>query len=150
MKGTREEQGAGTRNVEVVLQKGRCTGCGTCEAVCPSSCLRMEVDQRKRVYVPRIDQRSCIECGVCLESCGAYAAVPGRPGAPVLDGGWVPFLLGKSYPAMLSVLSYRLYIDVDLNARPQAMAMSILIAFFVLILVVFYRRISQRILRSSP
>jgi putative spermidine/putrescine transport system permease protein len=61
----------------------------------------------------------------------------------------VPFLLGKSYPAMLSVLSYRLYIDVDLNARPQAMAMSILIALFVLILVVIYRRISERLVRRS-
>jgi putative spermidine/putrescine transport system permease protein len=61
----------------------------------------------------------------------------------------VPFLLGKSYPAMLSVLSYRLYTDVDLDARPQAMAMSILIAVFVLILVLFYRRLSQRILRRS-
>jgi putative spermidine/putrescine transport system permease protein len=61
----------------------------------------------------------------------------------------VPFLLGKSYPAMLSVLSYRLYIDVDLDARPQAMAMSILIALFVLILVVLYRRISQRLVRGS-
>jgi putative spermidine/putrescine transport system permease protein len=61
----------------------------------------------------------------------------------------VPFLLGKSYPAMLSVLSYRLYIDVDLDARPQAMAMSVLIALFVLILVVIYRRISQRLVRSS-
>ena len=50
---------------------------------------------------------------------------------------------------MLSVLSYRLYIDVDLDARPQAMAMSILIAVFVLILVSFYRRLSQRILRRS-
>jgi putative spermidine/putrescine transport system permease protein len=61
----------------------------------------------------------------------------------------VPFLLGKSYPAMLSVLSYRLYVDVDLDARPQAMAMSVLIALFVLILVVFYRRVSQRLLRRS-
>ena len=60
----------------------------------------------------------------------------------------VPFLLGKSYPAMLSVLSYRLYINVDLDARPQAMAMSILIAFFVLTLVVLYRRVSQRLVRS--
>ena len=61
----------------------------------------------------------------------------------------VPFLLGKSFPAMLSVLSYRLYTNVDLDARPQAMAMSILIAVFVLILVLFYRRLSQRILRRS-
>ncbi len=59
----------------------------------------------------------------------------------------VPYLLGKTYPAMLSVLSYRWYIDVDLNARPQAMAMSIFIAVFVMILVVFYQKIAGRVVR---
>ncbi len=57
----------------------------------------------------------------------------------------VPYLLGKSYPAMLSVLSYRWYIDVDLNARPQAMAISIFIAVFVMILVFFYRKIAGKL-----
>jgi putative spermidine/putrescine transport system permease protein len=61
----------------------------------------------------------------------------------------VPYLLGKSFPSMLSVLSYRLYIDVDLAARPQAMAMSILIALFVLLLVVLYRRLARRLVRSG-
>jgi putative spermidine/putrescine transport system permease protein len=61
----------------------------------------------------------------------------------------VPYLLGKSFPSMLSVLSYRLYIDVDLAARPQAMAMSILIAVFVLLLVVLYRRLASRLVRGA-
>jgi len=51
----------------------------------------------------------------------------------------VPLLLGKSYPSMLSVLAYRLYIDVDLTMRPEAMATSVLIALFVLALTVLYR-----------
>lgn len=59
----------------------------------------------------------------------------------------VPYLLGKSFPAMLSVLSYRLYIDVDLDARPLAMAMSIIIAVFVLILVLIYNGISRRVVK---
>jgi len=61
----------------------------------------------------------------------------------------VPYLLGKSFPSMLSVLSYRLYIDVDLATRPQAMAMSILIALFVLLLVIAYRRLARRYVRGS-
>ena len=60
----------------------------------------------------------------------------------------VPYLLGKTFPAMLSVLSYRWYIDVDLNARPQAMAMSIFIAVFVMILVIFYRKLARKLVRS--
>jgi putative spermidine/putrescine transport system permease protein len=51
----------------------------------------------------------------------------------------VPFLLGKTFPSMLSVFAYRLYIDVDLAARPQAMATSMFIAVCVLALVYLYR-----------
>jgi putative spermidine/putrescine transport system permease protein len=54
----------------------------------------------------------------------------------------VPLLLGKSYPSMLSVLAYRLYVDVDLGSRPQAMATSVFIGVFVLILVIAYRKIT--------
>lgn len=41
----------------------------------------------------------------------------------------VPLLLGRSYPEALPVLGYRLYTDVDLGVRPQAMAVAMLIAF---------------------
>ena len=55
----------------------------------------------------------------------------------------VPLLLGKSFPSMMSVLAYRLYTDVDLAARPQAMATSVFIAIFVLVLVIPYRRLVE-------
>ena len=57
----------------------------------------------------------------------------------------VPYLLGKPYPAVLSVLAYRLYHDVDLNARPQAMAMAVFIAFSAGTLVVIYRQFMKRV-----
>jgi putative spermidine/putrescine transport system permease protein len=40
----------------------------------------------------------------------------------------VPLLLGSSHPQALPVLAYRTYTDVDLAARPQAMAMAVIIA----------------------
>ncbi len=39
-----------------------------------------------------------------------------------------PFLLGQRYPSALPVLAYRSYVDVDLNARPEAMAISMVIS----------------------
>ena len=57
----------------------------------------------------------------------------------------VPYLLGKPYPAVLSVLAYRLYQDVDLNARPEAMATAVFIAISAGILVLFYRRYMKQI-----
>ena len=61
----------------------------------------------------------------------------------------VPFLLGKSFPSMLSVFAYRLYIDVELAVRPQAMATSIFIAVCVLFLVYLYRIATRRALGGN-
>ena len=55
----------------------------------------------------------------------------------------VPYLMGESFPTMLSVLSYRLYIDTDLALRPQAMAVSVIIALVVLLMVGIYQRLTQ-------
>ncbi|PKL10122.1 MAG: hypothetical protein CVV51_00325 [Spirochaetae bacterium HGW-Spirochaetae-7] len=53
----------------------------------------------------------------------------------------VPFLLGRPYPTVISVLAMRLYQDVDLNARPQAMATAVFMAAFISIMVVLYKRL---------
>jgi putative spermidine/putrescine transport system permease protein len=55
----------------------------------------------------------------------------------------VPLLLGARYPSMLSVLAYRLYTDVDLTMRPQAMALSIVIALVTFLLVAAYRWLAR-------
>lgn len=56
----------------------------------------------------------------------------------------VPLLLGQRFPSALPVLAYRSYVDVDLNARPEAMAMSVVIAAVVSLLVFVYMRIARR------
>lgn len=55
----------------------------------------------------------------------------------------VPFLMGESFPSMLSVLAYRLYTDTDLALRPQAMAVSVVIAVMILVLVALYQRFTR-------
>jgi putative spermidine/putrescine transport system permease protein len=57
----------------------------------------------------------------------------------------VPYLLGRPYPAMISVLAMRLYQDVDLNARPQAMATAIFMAAFISVLVLLYKKLLNRV-----
>ena len=56
----------------------------------------------------------------------------------------VPLLLGARYPSALPVLAYRLYTDVDLNARPEAMAMSVIIAVIITVLIGFYMRLTRK------
>ncbi len=56
----------------------------------------------------------------------------------------VPFLLGRPYPAVLSILAYRLYDNIDLNARPQAMAMAVFMTVFLMLFVVVYKRLLRK------
>ena len=60
----------------------------------------------------------------------------------------IPALLGANYPAALPVLAYRSYTDVDLAARPEAMAMAIVIALLSAVMIYFYVRFSRRKVRS--
>ena len=43
----------------------------------------------------------------------------------------VPYLLGQTYPTTLSVWAYRSYSDVDLLARPEGIALGLLIALVI-------------------
>lgn len=56
----------------------------------------------------------------------------------------VPFLLGQRYPSALPVLAYRSYVDVDLNARPEAMAISMVITAIAAVAVVLYMHFVRR------
>lgn len=60
----------------------------------------------------------------------------------------VPLLLGARYPSALPVLAYRLYTDVDLSARPEAMALSVIIAGLIALLVLAYMWLGDH--RSNP
>jgi putative spermidine/putrescine transport system permease protein len=56
----------------------------------------------------------------------------------------VPFLLGQRYPSALPVLAYRSYVDVDLNARPEAMAISMVITAIAAAAVLLYMHFVRR------
>ena len=56
----------------------------------------------------------------------------------------IPAVLGAHYPAALPVLAYRSYTDVDLAARPEAMAMAVVIAVISAVLIAVYLRATRR------
>ena len=62
----------------------------------------------------------------------------------------IPFLLGQNHPAALPVLAYRSYTDVDLAARPEAMAMAVVIALMSGLMIAAYMSLSRRYLRPQP
>ena len=61
----------------------------------------------------------------------------------------VPALLGVNYPQMLPVMSFEFFLNPDLNARSEGMALSIIIAMIVMILVVFYFWLTQVKIRKD-
>jgi putative spermidine/putrescine transport system permease protein len=56
----------------------------------------------------------------------------------------IPLLLGANAPAALPVLAWRSYADVDLAARPEAMAMSVTVALLSAALIGVSWRLSRR------
>ena len=60
----------------------------------------------------------------------------------------IPFLLGRTSPAALPVLAFRSYTNVDLAARPEAMAIAMVITFESMLLISAYMSLSRRYIRS--
>lgn len=55
----------------------------------------------------------------------------------------VPYLLGKTYPTILPVMAYNEYRDVELTARPVAMAINVLISFITAVFAALYLRLAR-------
>ena len=58
-----------------IISKDNCTGCSACIAVCPQKCIVMQVDEDQFNY-PKIDERKCIDCGLCLKTCPVDTPTP--------------------------------------------------------------------------
>lgn len=66
----------------MLAEKVKCSGCGSCAAVCPKTSITMTVDAEGFRY-PVIDGADCVHCGACEKVCPVINPVPvsGNPSA---------------------------------------------------------------------
>jgi putative spermidine/putrescine transport system permease protein len=60
----------------------------------------------------------------------------------------IPLLLGVRFPTTLPVLAFQDYQNPDLALRPQAMAMSVVLAIIAVVLLVIYKRLARYAVNS--
>lgn len=71
-------------SLQRLLESGneRCIGCGLCEKICTSNCIRIITrqgeDKRKKIDSYTINFGRCIYCGLCAEVCPELAIVMGQ------------------------------------------------------------------------
>lgn len=57
-------------NISDVPKNKICTGCGTCEAICPVGAISIRLVDDAR-YEPKVNNKICINCGLCRKVCPA-------------------------------------------------------------------------------
>jgi coenzyme F420 hydrogenase subunit beta len=58
-----------SKNISEVLLLQRCAGCGTCAALCPSEAILLCLEDKRGLFVPKIDNDKCNGCGTCRKVC---------------------------------------------------------------------------------
>ena len=58
----------------------------------------------------------------------------------------VPFILGRTYPAMVSVVAQQRYLDVNLAARPGAVALAVISTLLTAVLAWAYLRLTRALI----
>jgi Fe-S-cluster-containing hydrogenase component 2 len=89
-------EGTGMRTTVCHVDVNRCTGCGTCVAVCPHGAVSL------RGGVASIDEALCRGCGECVEACpsGAVTLEARLPAALESSGSRVPTPGADEYVAV--------------------------------------------------
>lgn len=60
------------KTIAQVVKDGLCTGCGTCVALCPEEAIEMVINEKKGIYVPKLDEEKCNDCGTCFKVCPGH------------------------------------------------------------------------------
>jgi len=57
------------KTINYAIENGLCTGCGLCVSLCPNNALKMDLNEKKGIYVPNLSNDICNQCGICYKIC---------------------------------------------------------------------------------
>jgi len=101
-----------------------CTQCGTCVGICPTSAIKMVVDEQRGVYVPKLIDDKCIHCGICLDACPGRSVDFGRLNLEIFGKDSKNVLLGNFIRCYLAHATER---EIRYNSASGGLVTSLLI-----------------------
>lgn len=63
--------------MQKIVNKAECNGCEACQAICPKKAIQM-VRDKDGFYYPHIDEKKCVNCGLCGKVCPVQLDKPVR------------------------------------------------------------------------
>ena len=90
--------------IDSIVKNNLCTGCGTCIALCPKEAIKLTINERKGIYVPKIDEEKCNDCDICYEVCPGHEVnfnalnleIFGKEPEDILIGNYINCYVGHS------------------------------------------------------
>lgn len=64
-------------------KKEKCCGCEACKQICPRKCIEFKYDEEGFMY-PKINEKDCVDCGLCEKVCPIQNETPHRKPFEVL------------------------------------------------------------------
>lgn len=61
-----------SNTISQVVKNDLCTGCGTCHSLCPQEAIELIIDNKKGIYIPKINEKNCNKCDLCFKVCPGY------------------------------------------------------------------------------
>jgi len=62
-------------NVQYVVDKKKCSGCGACYVACDCDAITIIRSEGYGLYIPFVDKGKCVNCKQCLDVCTGYTKV---------------------------------------------------------------------------
>ena len=87
-----------------VVKDSLCTGCGTCIALCPNEAIKLTINEKKGIYVPKLNEEKCNQCGICYKVCPGHEVdfknlnleIFGKEPEDILIGNYLNCYIGHS------------------------------------------------------